>query len=140
MSTDLLVLSGTDVDNIIQEITPSQLIALMARVFTDLASSQSSNKLAGTVTIPHRNVIASLNHRILFMPSRLASVGTAVKIVSVPTATAPAGIKERGLPASTAVLDEQTGEVVAIVNARKLTALRNAASARVIFSLLGAVD
>ena len=53
--------------------------------------------------------------------------GTAMKVVSVPSASAPDEIKQKGLPASTIVLDEITGEVKALVNASKLTALRNAA-------------
>ncbi|KAI0694049.1 hypothetical protein BC835DRAFT_1275110 [Cytidiella melzeri] len=121
---DLLVLSATDVDSVIARFTPVELVDLMARVFADLASSDNK----GRVTIPHRSTIASTNHHVLFMPSRLASSGTAIKIVSVPTATAPTDVKERGLPGSTAVLDERSGEVTALINARKLTALRNAAS------------
>ena len=50
-----------------------------------------------------------------------------MKVVAVPVATAPEDVKEQGLPASTIVLDERSGGVKAIVNARCLTALRNAA-------------
>lgn len=124
---DLLILSSADVDTVIQKFTAPQLVDLMARVFIGLAASESSGQNS-EVAIPHRNTIASTNHRILFMPSRIAIYGTAVKIVSVPSAAAPADVKERGLPGSTAVLDEHTGEVIALVNARKLTALRNATS------------
>lgn len=122
---DLLVLSGNDVDKIITKFSPIDLVNLMAKVFADLATSSNDES---QVSIPHRSTITSTNHRILFMPSRLASFGASVKIVSVPTANAPVDIKARGLPGSTAVIDEQSGEVVALVNARKLTALRNAAS------------
>ena len=103
---------------------------LMAKVFMDLhASSNTQETAAKDVIIPHRSTVSSHNHHALFMPSRLAPLaGTAVKIVSVPTAQAPAEVKGKGLPASTIVLDEQTGEVAAVVNARKLTPLRNAAS------------
>jgi len=80
------------------------------------------------------------NHTALFMPARLGpptieltsfasevatnnTLGdTAIKVVSVPKQS---GIY--GLPATTLVLDEVTGGVKAVVNARKLTALRNAA-------------
>jgi ornithine cyclodeaminase/alanine dehydrogenase-like protein (mu-crystallin family) len=58
----------------------------------------------------------------LFMPARNADAGgTACKIVSVPTAGG-----EDGLPGSTIIMDEESGKVRAVVNARKLTALRNA--------------
>lgn len=77
--------------------------------------------------MPHRTVVSTPSHSVLFMPSRLSPFGTAIKVVSVPTAQAPLHIRERGLPAATMVIDEDTGEVKAIVNARRLTALRNAA-------------
>lgn len=54
------------------------------------------------------------------MPGRI-NHRTAIKIVSVPTAGGD------GLPGTTLVMDEETGHVRAVVNARKLTALRNAA-------------
>ena len=61
----------------------------------------------------------------LFMPSRAADAGgTAIKIVSVPS-----GGGAEGLPATTLVMDETTGRVRGVVNARKLTALRNACGA-----------
>ncbi|KAI0085226.1 NAD-P-binding protein [Irpex rosettiformis] len=122
---DLLILTGNDVDEVITKFTPVDLVNLMAQVFADLAASSNDET---QVSIPHRSTVVSTNHRILFMPSRLASFGASVKIVSVPTANAPEDVKQRGLPGSTAVLDERSGEVVALVNARKLTALRNAAS------------
>ncbi|KAH7914929.1 hypothetical protein BJ138DRAFT_999122 [Hygrophoropsis aurantiaca] len=73
-------------------------------------------------TSPHRTSISMEQHTTLFMPSRVADMGTAIKVVSVPTLP-----DIRGLPASTLVLDEVTGGVKAIVNARSLTALRTAA-------------
>lgn len=120
----LLVLSATDVSEAVQDFTPDLVVSLMANVFVDLAVSRDTR----SVIIPHRSSIISQNHNILFMPSRLPSFGTAIKIVSVPTPTASADVKARGLPASTAIIDETTGEIAALVNARKLTALRNAAS------------
>ena len=126
----LLVLSGQDVDQIVSRFRTHELTDLMANIFVDLAaSSKAEGDNSRSVVIPHRSTISSQNHHTLFMPSRLAPLaGTAIKIVSVPTTQAPREIKERGLPASTLVLDEHTGEVSAFVNARKLTALRNAAS------------
>lgn len=113
----LLVLSASDVDQITFTLTPHDLLALMARAF---AQTQ--------VDAPHRTSIALPNHTTLFMPARIAHPslpGTTIKVVSVPRSSADA----RGLPASTLVLDEDTGAVKAIVNARSLTALRNAAGA-----------
>lgn len=56
----------------------------------------------------------------LFMPGRVDSK-TAIKIVSVPTSGG------EGLPGTTLIMDEVSGRVRAVVNARRLTAQRNAA-------------
>lgn len=61
------------------------------------------------------------------MPSRISSIGTAIKVVSVPSADAPLEVREQGLPGSTFVFDEESGRVNGVVNASKLTAVRNAA-------------
>lgn len=127
----LLVLSASVVDRIVTKLTPNELVNIMAAVFISLSSG------TGDVNIPHRGTIACQNHRTLFMPSRIAPLaGTAIKIVSVPTSAAPAEVQARGLPASTIVLDETTGAVSAVVNAGKLTALRNAASTPILLRLL----
>ncbi|KAJ7787395.1 hypothetical protein B0H14DRAFT_284366 [Mycena olivaceomarginata] len=79
------------------------------------------------------------NHTALFMPARIAQGplatlrGTSVKVVCVPTSPADS----RGLPASTLVLDEETGAVRAIMNASNLTALRNAAGSLLSTNLVG---
>lgn len=129
----LLVLSATNVDEVITKFRADELVDLMAKVFVTLHASphqdgSSAQNDSSDVCIPHRSTIASTNHRVLFMPARLSNIGTAIKIVSVPTAAAPVDVKSRGLPGSTMVIDEHAGAVVAVVNARKLTALRNAAS------------
>ena len=64
-------------------------------------------------------------HTALFMPSRVPDLGTAIKVVSVPSLPET----RQGLPSSTLVLDEVTGCVKALVNATALTALRTAAGA-----------
>ncbi|RXW15462.1 hypothetical protein EST38_g10392 [Candolleomyces aberdarensis] len=142
----LRVLSGTDVERISSNFEPTELQCLMAQVFdavTSLASTLSpknspmagrSNTPRSTTQTPHRTTISTENHHVLFMPARMAAdtaeysdsgvraSGTSVKIVSVPKSSSPGG-----LPATTLVLDEHNGSVKAMVNARKLTALRNAA-------------
>jgi len=139
----LLVLSSNDVDALSSTFSPDELQLLMARVFARL--SHSSNHRTGIkdpgISMPHRINIQMANHTALFMPARLGPSeapavaasevattstlepgSTAIKVVSIPKKS---GI--HGLPATTLVLDEVTGGVKAIVNARKLTALRNAA-------------
>ncbi|KAI0759231.1 NAD-P-binding protein [Trametes elegans] len=126
----LLVLSAEDVAKVTATFSPDELVALMANVFSCLSEKHRD------IFQPHRIAVPMEHHTSLFMPSRIALAGTTMKVVSVPSSDAPKEIKEKGLPASTIVLDEQLGSVKAVVNARRLTALRNAAgsllSARVI--------
>lgn len=99
---------------------------LTARVFFALSTSTSAAEAPNSFT-PPRTTIPTQNHTALFMPARIAHPlslrGTSIKVVCIPTS--PADL--RGLPASTLVLDEETGAVKAILNAATLTALRNAA-------------
>ncbi|KAH9961972.1 NAD-P-binding protein [Russula dissimulans] len=116
----LLVLSAYDVDILSASFLPHHLRAIMARAF--FALSHNDDPRTG-VTAPHRTNIDMLCHRALFMPARIANIGTAIKVVSVPSAPGDT----RGLPATTLVLDENTGTAKAVINARSLTALRTAA-------------
>ncbi|KAF8906994.1 hypothetical protein CPB84DRAFT_1813635 [Gymnopilus junonius] len=130
----LLVLSAPDVDAIVSTLSPEDLQLLMAKVFFRL-----SNPLWNTsISMPPRIVFPTANHTALFMPARigppsLTKLGdTAIKVVCVPKNADP-----RGLPGTTLVLDEATGGIRAVVNARKLTALRNAAASLLSTSLVG---
>lgn len=110
----LLVLSASEVDTILPSLTPVDLQILMATVFSFLSSPTSYT--------PYRSSIQTQNHTALFMPARMAN-DTTVKLVCVPRDPSDT----RGIPASTVVLDHATGAVKAIVNARNLTPIRNAA-------------
>jgi ornithine cyclodeaminase/alanine dehydrogenase-like protein (mu-crystallin family) len=114
------VLSGRDVDVVSASFTPQDLQSTMAHVFYTL--SNVTDPMTG-VTAPHRTALDMRSHRALFMPARIADIGTTIKIVSVPSVPGDT----RGLPATTLVLDEDTGAVKAVINARSLTALRTAA-------------
>ncbi|KAI9058963.1 NAD-P-binding protein [Trametes sanguinea] len=126
----LLVLSAADVAKVTATFSPDELVSLMANVFSKLSERRRE------ISQPHRVSVDMQHHTSLFMPCRMSSAGTTMKVVSVPMSDAPKEVKEKGLPATTIVLDEQCGRVKAVVNARRLTALRNAAgsllSARVI--------
>lgn len=111
----MLVLSGSDVDALIADVSPEELTQLMADVFRRVSKSSD-------VDIPHRLSIKTDSHNTLFMPSRDHTYGTAFKVVSVPTM---GGLN--GISATTLVMDEASGGVKAVVNARNLTALRTAA-------------
>ena len=113
----MLILSRSDVDALVAGISPGELVQLMTDVFRRV--SQSSG-----VDMPQRLSVQTGSYNTLFMPSRVDPYGTAVKVVSVPTL---GGLN--GIPATTLVMDEASGGVKAVVNARGLTALRTAAGA-----------
>ncbi|KAF8803960.1 NAD(P)-binding protein [Phlegmacium glaucopus] len=156
----LLVLSSSDVDTITSNFSPQDLQLLMAQVFA-LISTEGTIDARKCVSMPPRIVIPTLNHTALFMPAHIgtrpakisteapsdlgisnqspegqlptfALEGTAIKVVCVPAKSDP-----RGLPGTTLVLDQVTGGVKAVVNARNLTALRNAAGSLLSTSLIG---
>ena len=93
----------------------------------------------GRIQCPERSKITTDRWTLLTMPGhdgRLAT--TTVKLVTVPApnmsdTTSP---QRQGVPASTVVLDPQTGAIQALVNARHLTALRTAAGSLVATQLL----
>lgn len=137
----LLILSAADVDAVAASMAPDQLQLLMAQVFARL-SAPSKARSGVNIHMPPRIILPTENHTALFMPARIGQVtattadpvvgdvegsdmsivGTAIKVVCVPNESDP-----RGIPGTTLVLDPVTGAVKAVVNARKLTALRNAA-------------
>ncbi|OCH91550.1 NAD-P-binding protein [Obba rivulosa] len=129
----LRILSASDVADIAKGFSPDDLVDLMAGVFHSLSSPDIAQK---NIVQPHRATIPTANHTVLVMPSSVTGIGTATKIVSVPTAAAPQAVRVRGLPASTLVLDQSSGGVRSIVNARNLTALRNAAGSLLATRLL----
>lgn len=111
----MLVLSRSDVDGLIADVSPDELAKLMADVFRRLSKNSG-------IDIPRRLSVQTHSYNTLFMPSRVDPYGTAVKVVSVPTLGG-----SNGLPATTLVMDEASGGVKAMVNARNLTAVRTAA-------------
>ncbi|KAG6884534.1 hypothetical protein C0993_010317 [Termitomyces sp. T159_Od127] len=129
----LLVLSSTDVDHVLADFSPLELQNLMARVFHLISAPRGSPPVIDT---PHRTTIHMQDHKTLFMPARVAHPhlrGTTLKAVSVPQKSSDM----RGLPASTVVIDEETGAVKALVNARALTAYRNAAGSLLSTNIVG---
>ena len=111
----MLVLSSADVDALVADIPLNELTQLMGVVFRRVSEKSG-------VDMPHRLSIQTKSYNTLFMPSRVDTYGTAIKIVSVPTSGGSSG-----LPGTTLVMDEASGGVNAVVNARNLTAIRTAA-------------
>ncbi|EJD50921.1 NAD(P)-binding protein [Auricularia subglabra TFB-10046 SS5] len=117
------VLSSSEVDKAVESLSLQALMDLMARVFRALSTN------ATLVQCPHRASLTMPEHTALVMPGRMDGLGTAIKVVSVPT-------RGSGLPASILVLDEATGAVKALVNGGALTALRTAAGSALATRLL----
>jgi len=91
----MLVLSCADVDALLADVPPDELVRLMADVFRRVSGGSG-------IHMPHRLSVQTDTHNTLFMPSRVD-------------------------PATTLVMDEASGGVKAVVNARNLTAIRTAA-------------
>lgn len=121
----LLVLAARDVDAVVAGMKAEELEALMAGVLRGVSMDCGCE-------MPHRSSVSMPRHTALFMPCRARGIGTAIKVVCVPTTADD----ENGLQASTVLLDETTGRVKAMIDANALTALRTAAGTRTSYSLL----
>jgi len=126
----LLVLSAADVRQVVSSFSPTFLQDLMGHIFLAIShlGGVTTSDDNSDIQTPHRTTIDMMSHTTLFMPARISSSqlsleGTSIKVVSVPRKQDDI----RGLPATTLVLNEDTGAVEAVVNSRELTALRNAA-------------
>jgi ornithine cyclodeaminase/alanine dehydrogenase-like protein (mu-crystallin family) len=116
--SDLIVLTARDVDSIVSTLDLKAAVHSQGVVFEAYSSPPKSEIPA--IQTPQRLNIQSERATSLFMPARVAGTGTACKIVSVPRNGG-----SEGLPGTTLVMDDE-GRVRGVVNARKLTALRNA--------------
>jgi ornithine cyclodeaminase len=126
----LLVLSAADVREVVSSFNTTFLQELMGRVFVAIsqAGAKSPSEEAADIQTPHRTVLDMRFHTTLFMPARISSLSSSLEGTSVKVASVPRKQEDtRGLPATTLVLNEESGAVEAVVNARELTALRNAA-------------
>ncbi|EKM76362.1 hypothetical protein AGABI1DRAFT_78815 [Agaricus bisporus var. burnettii JB137-S8] len=134
----LLVLSAGDVRKVASSFSTTFLQELMGRVFTAFSRRDNSEDATPSIQAPHRTAIETKSHTTLFMPVRVTSPqdaleGTTVKVVSVPRSEGDL----QGLPATTLMLNEETGAVEAVINARELTALRNAGGSLLSATLVG---
>jgi ornithine cyclodeaminase len=108
---DLLLQKSND-PNVSPEV---EIINLMADTFATFTNTPD------LVQAPHRTTLQTPNHAVLYMPTRVDGMGTAMKVVGVPKNG------KGGLPSTILVMDEATGELRAVVNAAALTAIRTAA-------------
>lgn len=129
-SSSILILTSKDISTLlkspqtIQTALKSQSLVFQAysNSHSDLSSQPTS---APPIQAPLRTTLTSDSVTSLIMPARASTQlqlgGIGVKVVSVPN-----GGGDGGLPATTTVFDEATGRLRAVINARELTALRNA--------------
>ncbi|RXK38690.1 hypothetical protein M231_04000 [Tremella mesenterica] len=126
----LTILTASDVDTIISSLDPETILQSQSEVFISLSTVHKSKKREkeeeveeeddkSKTQLPPRTSLKSSTNTTLYMPSRTETGEEGIKIVSVP-------LDGEGLPASTILMDE-LGRVKGVINARKLTALRNAA-------------
>ena len=122
-SGGVVILTTSDVSSVLSSLDPELALESQRNAFAALSTQfATSSHDIPTVQCPQRTTLKSETMTSLFMPSRVADAGgMACKIVSIPTNGG-----EGGLPATTVIMDEKTGRIKAIVNARRLTALRNA--------------
>lgn len=119
-SSDLVVLTASDVDRVLDKLDLELAVTSQRDVFTAFSTSSNGDDSSDKqIQISHRSTLVTPSQRTLIMPSR-AGDHLGCKFVGVPNAGSG------GLPGTTVVLDHETGAVKGLVNARKLTALRNA--------------
>ncbi|CAG8709811.1 11615_t:CDS:2, partial [Acaulospora colombiana] len=158
LNMTLRILSAKDVETLIATISLDELVGQTARLF------HSASNLLGSQLIqcPPRTTVEMPGWTMLTMPAYVAGQGMSVKLVGVPQANNgpyrdlfgqftlltklknPALVddgddsksQKAGLPATTIVVEERSGNVKSIINARHLTALRTAAGSLLATELL----
>jgi hypothetical protein len=121
MPSSILVLTGKDVAKLLE--SPSTIRSALESQSRAFKAYSSSNR-QGSIQAPLRTTLTSNDVTTLVMPARADAKqdlgGIGIKVVSVPNEG------NAGLPATTTIFDEATGNLRAVINARALTALRNA--------------
>lgn len=121
-SHELVVLTAGDVDKVLANLDLELALKAQQDVFSAFSTSckrTASDEASPAIQIPHRSSLTTDSQRTLVMPSRAGEL-LGCKFVGIPNEGSG------GLPGSTVLLDPETGRVRGLVNARKLTALRNA--------------
>jgi hypothetical protein len=111
--SSLTVLNASDVDKVISQLDLELALESQQKVFTAFSNGSDD------IQVPHRSTLTTPTQSTLVMPSRAGDLA-GCKFVGVPNKGSD------GLSGTTVVLDEKTGKVKGVINARKLTALRNA--------------
>jgi len=111
--SSLTILNASDVDRVISQLDLELALESQQKVFTAFSNGTDD------IQVPHRSTLTTDAQSTLVMPSRAGEL-VGCKFVGVPNEGSD------GLSGTTVVLDDKTGKVKGVVNARKLTALRNA--------------
>jgi len=119
VGSPLTILNASDVDTVISQLDLELALESQQKVFKAFSASHTDDSTTSDIQVPHRSTLTTPTQRTLVMPSRAGEL-LGCKFVGVPNEGSG------GLPGSTVVLDAETGRVKGLVNARKLTALRNA--------------
>ncbi|KAF9204937.1 hypothetical protein BGZ49_004676 [Haplosporangium sp. Z 27] len=108
------VVSLEQVTSILKDINLEDVLTSQAKAFHAYSAKATQT--------PNRITLSTAAHSTLIMPSRIDSLTSVIKIVSVPKTDS-----KNGLPGVTLVMDNETAEPRGLVNARLLTAVRTAA-------------
>ena len=119
IGSPLTILNASDVDTVLSQLDLELALESQQKVFTAFSASHTDDSTSSDIQVPHRSTLTTSTQRTLVMPSRAGEL-LGCKFVGVPNEGSG------GLPGSTVILDAKTGKVKGLVNARKLTALRNA--------------
>lgn len=120
VGSSLIVLTASDVDTVLSKLDLELALSSQKDVLTAFSAFSASQETSpDDMQIPHRTTLVTESQKTLVMPSRAGEL-LGCKFVAVPKEG------DGGLPGTTVVLDSETGKVKGLVNARKLTALRNA--------------
>jgi ornithine cyclodeaminase/alanine dehydrogenase-like protein (mu-crystallin family) len=111
--SSLTVLNASDVDEVISQLDLELALESQQKVFTAFSNGSDD------IQVPHRSTLTTPTQSTLVMPSRADNL-LGCKFVGVPNEGSD------GLSGTTVVLDDKSGKVKGVINARKLTALRNA--------------
>jgi ornithine cyclodeaminase len=118
--SSLTILNASDVDQVISQLDLELALASQQKVFTAFSAANTQDSSSPSdIQVPHRSTLTTSTQDTLVMPSRAGDL-LGCKFVGVPNEGSD------GLSGTTVVLDPKTGKVKGLVNARKLTALRNA--------------
>ncbi|GAA5948125.1 hypothetical protein JCM3765_007120 [Sporobolomyces pararoseus] len=136
----LLVLSAEHVSRVTRELPASAFLEMLGSTMNAVSNQRDEPGTVPPIQNPQRIGTESKSHKTLYMPSRLTTPdqgsATSIKIVAAPRpdCTVP------GLPATTLLMNEETGRTEAIVNASELTGIRTAAASALATTFLANPD